>query len=471
MITITINAVDRTADIEQGSVSLRQTLSKSPATFSFKIKGLKSQPALGQTIVVTEDATDVFKGTITERRHYAIGPVMTGYEYLCMDGYYTLDQKLVSKAYSNQTAGDIIDDIVTNYGSGISFTPPASSPTIKTARFNYEQPSRCIQKIANQIGWDWYIDASNTLQFFEPTTISAPFVADDTNGHVVSNSLTFNANITELKNVMYVRGGEYLDPIAEGDAVDKYAADGDQIAFPLVYRYNSVEVTVEGVAQTVGVDFLNDPAGFDCLYNFSEKLVKFREDNKPAVGEIVRVFGNAYVPLIVQAIDVDSVGAYGEREGVHIDKTITSVDEAELLANALLEKWREGSQEGSFVTRTTGLRVGQAITIDSDRFGVTKQYRVNSITGTMKQYGEFEYEVEFITSGQTTLTDILIDLIGKENKNIQISPDEVIQRFRNLLDTFEMSDEITEVDQDSPPYAWSPVTTGNSGAWNFATWS
>jgi hypothetical protein len=107
----------------------------------------------------------------------------------------------------------------------------------------------------------------------------------------------------------------------------------------------------------------------------------------------------------------------------------------------------------------------------STRFGVNKRYRINSISGTMKQYGEFEYDVEFITSGQTTLTDILIDLIGKENKNIEINPNEVIQRFRNLLDTFEVTDEITDVIQGTPPYAWAPVTTGNEGKWNFATWS
>ncbi len=470
MIVITIESTDRSNDIEKGSVDLQQSLSKEPATFSFHIKGNKSMPNLGDDVVVTEDSVDIFKGTIVEKRSVTYGSVMVGYDFKCQDGYYLLDKKLVSKAYANETAGDLIDDIISTFVTGITFTPPAASPTIKTARFNYELPSRCIQKIANQIGWDWYIDASNVLHFFAPGDTPAPISITDDNGKAYSDSLQFNANITELKNIIFVRGGEYLDPIAEADAVDKYLADGDQVAFPLVYRYNSVQVTVGGVAQTVGTDYLDDPADYDCLYNFQEKLVRFPEASKPAADDLVKVFGNAYVPLIVRAEDTDSITAYGEREGVEIDKTITSIDEAELLANSLLEKWRDGSSEGRFKTKETGLRVGQSITINSTRFGVNASYKINRIAGVMTQHGEFLYTVEFITSGQTTLTDILIDLIGRDNKNIEISPNEVIQRFRNLVDTFEVTDEIVEVTVDSPPYHWAPVSVGNEGKWNFATW-
>lgn len=471
MITITIDSIDKTADVEKESLVINQTLSKEPSTLSFSIKGEKNQPELGDAVLIEKDSTTIWQGTIVERHAKTIGNVMTEYEYLCMDGYFQLDRKLVSKAYNDTNANAVVTDIINTFVTGITLDLPASSPTIKTARFNYEQPSRCIQKIANQIGWDWYIDQDYVLHFFSPSGESAPFEVQDDNGTVISDSLRFDSNIVELKNVIYVRGGEYLDPISSTDAVDKYEADGEQVAFPLVYRYNAVQVTVDGIAQTVGVDFIDDPADFDCLYNFQEKLVRFPDATKPAAGEVVKVFGNAYIPLIVQGLDTASIEAYGEREGVEIDKTITSIEEGELLATAILEKWKDGSLEGKFRTRQTGLVVGQTITINSTRFGVNQEYKINRIKGKTDGNDEFVYDVEFITSGQITLTDMLIDLIGQEKENIQISPDEVIQRFRVLTDSFSFSDEMLASSVDSPPYHYGPVTSGNEGRYNFSTYS
>lgn len=471
MLTITIESVDRTNDVEKQSLTIQQHLSKQPSTLNFIIKGVKNALSLGDSITLTEDSEDIFTGTITDKKAVSLGGVGVAYEYTAMDGYFQLDRILVSKAYTDTTAVDIVDDIITNYVTGITLDAPTESPSIKTARFNYEQPSRCIQKIANQIGWDWYIDANNVLHFFSPSSNPAPFEVTDDNGNAIAKSLNFDSNITELKNVIYIRGGEYLSAISEANAVDRYEADGEQVAFPLVYRYNSVEVTLDGTPLDVGVDFLNDPADHDVLYNFQEKLVRFRDDNKPTVGQVLKVFGNNYIPLVMRVEDEDSITTYGQRDGVNIDQTINSIEEAELVGGALLEKWREGSQEGSFSTRQTGLRVGQTIRITSARFGIDKDYKINSIVGTVKHHGELEYQIQFLTSGQTTFTDLMIDLISRDKNNIEISPDEVIQRYRNLKDDFNVTDEITEQTSDSAPYHWSPVTTGNPGNWNFFTWS
>jgi hypothetical protein len=379
--------------------------------------------------------------------------------------------------------------------------------------------------------------------FQPPEANAAPFTLTDDNGNVEANSLRFDSNIVELRNVVFVRGGEYKDPISEADATDKYESNGEDNTFPLVYRYTDVEITRNAVAQTVGVDYIDNMFGdilslgdatgttanklvsstatfvtdgvavgdqvfnstdetyavvtnvdsetqltlnkdifvsgeaytvtqvaFNCMYNYQEKLVKF-PDGTLDDGDIIRVFGDANVPLIVQAVDSDSIIAFGEREGVEIDKSITSIEEAELLANSLLEKWKEGSLEGKFTTRETGLRVGQYLTITSTRFGVDAMYRVNKVRGTLKHLDAFEWKIEFLTSGQTKLTDILISLIGKDNQNVEISPNEVIQKFRQVVDAFSFSDEIVSVTSDSAPYHYGPVTAGNEGLYNFATYT
>lgn len=547
MITITINSVDRTGDVAQESLTISMNLSKSPSTLSFEMEGVKTPvPQTGQTVVLTENGVDLFKGTITERVDALSGGAMVPrYAFTCMDGFYEMDRILVTKAYNNTDAVAIVQDIVNNFMVGFTLEAPVTSPSVNTARFNYEQASRCITKIANEVGWDWYVDANNVIRFFPESDLVAPVTITDDAGTLEYRSLSFDQNVTELRNRIYVRGGRYSDAISAEDAVDKYEANGIDQTFPLVYRYENVQITVNGVVQTVGVDFINQSvdrenvlstgtttgttadklvnsgATFvadgvsigdqvknltddtfaivtavdsettlslnrdimisgeeyeirerlkDCLYNFQEKLVRFPEGTLLA-SDVVRVFGDAQIPLIVQAEDPESIATYGVREGIEIDKTIDSIEEAELLAFSRVDQWKEGSKEGSFRTRETGFIVGQNLTINSTKFGIDAVYKVNRVRGRMNGHDEMIYDIDFLKSGQTTFTDIVIGLIGKSREEIEISPNEVIQRFRKVDDAFSMSDEIVSQTSDSAPYHYGPVTLGNEGRYNFATYT
>jgi len=111
------------------------------------------------------------------------------------------------------------------------------------------------------------------------------------------------------------------------------------------------------------------------------------------------------------------------------------------------------------------------ITINSTKFGVNETYKINKIRGTMNTHNEFVYDVDFLKSGQTTFTDIVIGLIGKSREEIEISPNEVIQRSRKVDDAFSFSDEIVSQISSSPPYHYGPVTSGNEARYNFATYT
>jgi len=57
--------------------------------------------------------------------------------------------------------GDIATfaDLISTYTTGFTTTNvPASTPAVASAKFNYEQITRSIAKIANAVGWDWYVD-------------------------------------------------------------------------------------------------------------------------------------------------------------------------------------------------------------------------------------------------------------------------------------------------------------------------
>lgn len=468
-IVIEIATVDRTSDISQQSIKYKQSLSKAPATFSFKIEGNKTMPNMGDAILVKQDGSNFFRGTITDKNEDMRGGKRVSYSFMCMDGYYELDRKLVIKAYNNTDVSAVVTDIVNTFTSGFTLDIPASTPSVKTVRFNYEQPSRCIQKLMNTVGWDWYIDQENVVHIFAPETNTAPFEITDTAGKHIMGSLNLDQNINELKNIVYIRGGEYEDPIAEGDAVDLYKANGTDNTFPLVYRYGSTQVTVDNVAQTVGVDYLDDPVSFDCLYNFQEKLVRF-PDGTLADGEVVRVFGDAKVPLIVQAQDDDSVLAFGEREALEINKSINSIEEAEVLGSALLDQWKEGAKSGGFDSYEKGWVVGQTLTVNSTLMGINEEFKINRVSATMRDSDSFKFKVDFIKSGQTTFTDLLIGLIGRDTDNITIADNEVLQKLKSIVDTFGLTDEIVSITSTTGPYGWGPVTTKTEAKWGFFTW-
>lgn len=471
-ILVKIEGATRT-DIIQTSISWSQQLTKDPSILSFDIYNSgQTLPDLGDTVTVEIDSDVKFSGTITSKKRNLDKGLIERVAYEAKDGFHTLDRRLVIKAYANQSASDIVTDIIDTFTTGFTYTNVIpDAPEITTIRFNYEQPSSAIKQICSAIGWDWYIDADNDVHFFPQNYNVAPFSLTDDNGNLVTNSLEIDRNIVNLKNAIYVRGGEYSEAISASDAFDKYVADGTQNSWPLIYRYKNVQVTLDGVAQTVGIDNIDNPASFNCLYNFQEKLVKWPEASKPTVGKVIRVFGDAQIPLIVQAIDEESILAYGTFEYVIVDKSIQSVEEAEMRALSVINDFANASHEGYFQTLTDGLVCGQYITITSTLRGVSDTYKITSINAKVYDATHFIYKVKFLKSGQVSFFDILEDLLAERRKNIVINEDEVIQRLISIEeDALTVTDEITETSQTSPPYTWQ-VGAGTPIVWNFWTWS
>jgi len=474
MIEIYINSILRT-DITQDSISWVQNLTKDPSIISFSIRNTNQVlPNAGEIVELFINSSLEFRGTITEKNQNIESGILESVDYEAKDGVFTLDRKLVIKAYQNTQAHAIVLDIIANFTTGFTTTNVISpSPVISSIRFNYEQPSQAIRMIADAIGWDWFVDESDDLHFFPPNTNMAPFSLTDDNGNMIYNSLNLNGDILNLKNLIYVRGGKFSLAINEANSVDIYVADGDQVSFPLIYQYKSVGVSLNGSPLTIGVDFITDPTTVDVLYNFQEKSIKFRQNNRPSANDVVRVFGEAQVPLIVQAQDDTSIQAYGIFEHVIIDKSITSIQEAELRATAEMNAYAGIAYAGSFKTYTNGLKVGQMISINSQQRGINDTYKITSINARIYGVDEIIYDVKFLKSGEITFMDVMTELLGEKRKNIIIADDEVIQRLISLNESLGMTDELLSITTTSPPYTWQdpndPPET-NPITWNFFTW-
>ncbi len=469
------NTVDISSSINWPTLQMVSVLSKEVDRMQFEIKQTPSKtiPNVGDTIELLEDGIKIYGGILVERNQKMRGGLLIAYECKCKDYSHLLDGKLVVKNYANQLPNAIVNDILAAYTTGFTQNNvKVASFQIRSIKFNYEQVSRSLTQLSDQIGWDWYVDPDKDIHFFDEETATAPFSLDDASGNFEWATLEMNQNIINLKNNVFVRGGEYKKTIAEANAVDSYLGDGTKKTFQLAYKYDNITVKKGGVVQTIGTDQQTDPATVDLLYNFNEKFIKFA--SAPANGMAVVIYGDAFIPIIAAVRDQDSIATYGEFQQAVIDKSITSVAEAQSRAKAELKKYSENVFEGRFKTLKTGLRVGQQITVQSTiRSMASKKYKINRIIAKARGSDHLEYEAFLLASGEITFTDIMLGLLTKDFKNITIATNEVLQRLEQFSEGIIFADALSSF-KKTRPYTWGVGGSNDAltpRGWNFAVWS
>jgi hypothetical protein len=229
--------------------------------------------------------------------------------------------------------------------------------------------------------------------------------------------------------------------------------DGTTLAFKLPYRYDTKPtVTVGGASKTVGVDFLDNPASYDCLWNYQEKVLKFA--TAPASGDVL-VTGTPMIVVLVKASLGASIVANGTYEYVVVDKTIITKAAARQRAQAEMEDYGFAIKDASFETYVSGLRSGQKINIASTIRGLNQDFIITRVTSRMRTENAFAYEVECSTVRKTGIISFLQKQIGDTNKKVGVfkNEGEIIDVAINIedIDTYAGSDSILRAIIDSPP--------------------
>lgn len=346
-------------------------------------------------------------------------------------------------ASAGGTINVIIDDVrlvqATTYFSQTG-VDDADSPTLGSVKFNYEQVSDAIKQVAEAVGNDWYISPGRVLYFYQPATVAAPFSLTDTSQNFVWNSLEISRDLSTVKNQVYVRGGEY-----QGNSTDyDVEADGVALTFRSPYRIKNLSVTVAAVSKTVGVDNLNDPASYDCLYNFQEKTLKFKAGTKPSAGQTVRMTGNPMIPVIVKRGDPTSIATNGVFEHAIIDKSIITQQAARDRAAAELRNYRNTLIEGTFKTDTAGLRAGQTISITITARGISETFLIQGLRYTMKSPTAVMYEAKLVSTRSFGIIEYLITILRNERKQIVINDDEVVDLVQGITEEVTAADVWTQ---------------------------
>jgi len=484
-----INAIDKSKYVNENSLKIENILTRQVDTCTFQIishTGHEYKPEIGDEVVVYDRGEKIFAGNIIKITEAVQSYKCIIYNIECKDYTDLMDSKLVVKTYSKYTVAQIIEDIKDNYmPAGFTTTNVVCTKTVDYVGFNYEQPSKCLQILADLVSYDWYVDYDKDIHFFAKESNSAPFNLEDDNNSYIFNSLKINKNKSQLRNVIYVRGGEYLGNTITADQI----ADGTQAEFWLPYKFSGIKVFVDGVEKTVGVDYINTFDDYECLYNFEQKLVRFPDGSKPTNGQTFRVSGNPYLPVLVKVRDNASVSQYGDREYKIIDNTIKTKQGARERAKAELEAYKSNLVEASFKTIKNGLRSGQYINVQSDSRNIDEDYLINKVVMKLWSIDKFIYDVFLVSFKTFGIIEFLQMILMGENAKIKVNPDEILDVVESVYEDLNIADslamaitselpgvptltETLTAYYHTPPFKWAPWSKKSfKFRWGLSEWS
>lgn len=417
-------------------------------------------------------AVHTFGGTVTEKRDAVEGGIVIGTDYLANDWSFRLNSKLVAQTYEADDPQNIVNDIIWNFTDRTFGTTSVvlGGFDVASVKFNYEQVSTSLEKLAKQIGWEWYVDPDKQLHFFPPdTTVTAPFNIDDTSGNLEWGTLEIQESLMNMKNSIYVIGGTYTKVLDASSTPDIYLTDGTKSVFSLAYPYTAatIVVTLAGVTQTIGTDQISDPGSVQVLYNEGGRFIRFT--SVPAAAQTVKIYGDAQIPILAHVQDLAAITAYGEIQDVIIDQQIKSIEEAQARGNAAIGQYGSPVTSVKFSTIKSGLVVGQTIRVNSPLFNRNVLVVIKKITGKMYTPTAMRYDVECVGTDRVSFVDIMKLLLTQIGANTVVNDSTVLQVLLLLSESIAQSDTLNAPTSTTGPYKWG--VDASAKGWNFFTWA
>jgi hypothetical protein len=484
-VIVKCNGTDISSSVDYKSIDCVSVLTKENANLKFTVRQGVGQtypaitiPAIGNSVQLYDSTGVIFGGTVTEVEATIEGLLITN-QITVSDYGYLLDGNLVKKNYAMMDPHDIVVDIITNFAVGKGFTTnhvQKANFLVPSIKFNYQQPTKCLQSLAKLIGWDWYIDPNKDIHFFLGDVDNAvgeggvaPITVDATSGKIEWNSLDVDLNLQNMQNSVFVIGGTYVKTFTAGNTPDSFPTDGTTQFFTTSYPYDiaTITVTLDGVAQTVGTANQTAPGSVQVLYNDAQRWIQFTA-GAPANGHTVKVYGNAKVPIVAHAGNAASIATYGEYQTVIVDVKITSVPEAQQRAQAAVLQFGHPVYDIKFKTLVPGCAIGQVITVNLPAFGISdKQLVIKRVEATgyvPGANGQLEYQVECIGSDNVTFTDLMTTLLQEEATQTQVDDSTINENLEVVGETATLTEAVSATPGTSP-YVW------DSFRWDFFTWS
>lgn len=293
---------------------------------------------------------------------------------------------------------DIVAHLVETYAPdlyNIAKIGTADQVQIDYIGFKDESLRSALNKISERTGRDFGVDAVPEFWYRKPDeagyTLPYDYVLTDFEAIFntgdpylpMSVAPVYDRDATQLRNSVRVIGGSTLSTVQ----VETFAGNDVTTVFQVDYRPDVViSVEVGGIAQTVGIMFVDDPADFDCLVEYDRR--QFHFDVAPPTGKDVVIQYRYQVRVDVTVTDAASIAAVGTIWApVLEDASVSSASQGSALGSAYLAS--TGAVERATVTTRHGgtagtvlpWEPGRLVTVTTEAFGwKDKQLRIRSVT-------------------------------------------------------------------------------------------
>lgn len=355
----------------------------------------------GTGLQITSDADEVlFVGFVMEsnERRLGLGGDRT-HDIKAVDLHYLLDKRVVAAAYQNQTAGEIVRDLVLARAGaeGLAEGTIQAGPIVRAVTFQYRTVADAIGELAERAGFWWRVRPTGLVDFARPVDLLTVFAGSESEQAGSTASLagaaegTSNgAGLVDLADAaladrvsvvrhapsfrtrQWIRGGRDRTV----PQLEVQSGDGTRrtflVGFP-VAEEPTIEVRRSGGAwapQLVGVAGLQGDRPWVYAYG-STSITQGATETVLASADQMRI---TYVGLFdvvarvddspLQIVTAAVEGGSGLVEHVLTDASSTSRDAALQLAGELLAYHGRHAVTVRFATRNTTLEPGQLATLE-----------------------------------------------------------------------------------------------------------
>ena len=210
MVTLEINGVNQNTLVNFDSLEVKDNLysNADECYFSYEKFGSRTYiPVGGDTIEVWDGLIKIFGGQITNVKARISGKSLI-YDIECKDWVDQLDGELVTESYENKTVNEIVIDLQAKYATTFDISNVSCATNIEAIYFDMKPMSKCLDDLAEIVGYHWFVNASKEIYLFAEGSILSPFNVTDENGHCITQSLTIEEDYEQIKNRVNILGGK-----------------------------------------------------------------------------------------------------------------------------------------------------------------------------------------------------------------------------------------------------------------------
>lgn len=230
-----VDGQDVTDEVLRGSVRITSTGYRGLATASFSVRDLDGTIDIAPEaeVVITRDGEREFGGLVRDRGRTLIGD--TGkrmYQLTCQDFSSLLSDDVVDgtsgRRRTDETDKARITWLLSNWGTkGITVGDDvqAIETSMEPGDYRGLTLAEALDRIGEETGATWYVDAHKRLHYFRTETSAAPFdFSDDPNGTTLRGYRGFQLpdDTAGLVNAVWVRGRGIQGWRTDSDSITAY---------------------------------------------------------------------------------------------------------------------------------------------------------------------------------------------------------------------------------------------------------